>query len=61
MAHRDEITELPARAVLLAASPRYPHQAFRVGPVAWGLQFHIEPDAAMVAGWIESGPDRRRR
>lgn len=50
--HHDEITELPAGALLLAASPRYAHQAFRVGPAAWGLQFHIEPDAAMIADWV---------
>ena len=50
--HHDEVTELPAGAVLLAASTRYPHQAFRVGPAAWGLQFHIEPDQPMVAGWV---------
>jgi len=55
--HHDEITELPAGAVLLAASTDYPHQAFRLGPAAWGLQFHIEPDPAMVAGWIATNPD----
>jgi GMP synthase-like glutamine amidotransferase len=49
--HRDEITELPYGAVLLAASTRYPHQAFRIGERAWGLQFHIECDAAMIADW----------
>jgi GMP synthase-like glutamine amidotransferase len=49
--HHDEVTDLPAGAVVLAASPRCPHQAFRVGPAAWGLQFHIEVDLAMVAGW----------
>lgn len=49
--HHDEITQLPPGAVLLAASTRYPHQAFRIGPAAWGLQFHIEPDPAMVADW----------
>jgi GMP synthase-like glutamine amidotransferase len=47
--HRDEITELPIGAVLLAASSRYPHQAFRLGDRAWGLQFHIECDAEMIA------------
>lgn len=55
--HHDEITELPAGAVLLAASTHYPHQAFRLGPAAWGLQFHIEPDADMVAQWAASNPD----
>ena len=49
--HRDEIAELPAGAVLLAASTRYPHQAFRMGDRAWGLQFHIECDADMIASW----------
>jgi GMP synthase-like glutamine amidotransferase len=49
--HHDEITDLPHGAELLAASTDYPHQAFRLGPVAWGLQFHIEPDPAMVAQW----------
>lgn len=51
--HHDEVTELPAGAVLLAASPHYPHQAFRVGDRAWGVQFHIECDAAMVRRWAD--------
>jgi GMP synthase-like glutamine amidotransferase len=55
--HRDEITELPAGAVLLAASTRYPHQAFRIGPAAWGVQFHIECDTEMIADWAQDGID----
>jgi GMP synthase-like glutamine amidotransferase len=56
--HSDEITELPLGAVLLAASTRYPYQAFRLGDRAWGIQFHIECDAAMVADWArtDDGP-----
>ncbi|GAA2562292.1 type 1 glutamine amidotransferase [Winogradskya consettensis] len=54
--HYDEITELPIGAVLLAASTRYPHQAFRLGDRAWGVQFHIECDAAMFADWISADP-----
>ena len=50
--HRDEITELPVGAVLLAASTRYPHQAFRMGARAWGLQFHIECDLDMIREWV---------
>ena len=50
--HHDEITELPLNAVLLAASSRYPHQAFRIGDRAWGLQFHIECDLDMIEQWI---------
>ncbi len=53
--HRDEITELPLNATLLAASSRFPHQAFRIGDRAWGLQFHIECDAEMIADWTRSG------
>ncbi|KXK61935.1 glutamine amidotransferase [Micromonospora rosaria] len=49
--HVDEITELPRAATLLAASTRYPHQAFRLGDRAWGLQFHVECDPAMIAQW----------
>jgi len=49
--HFDEVTELPLRAVLLATSTKYPHQAFRLGEAAWGLQFHVEADTAMVADW----------
>jgi GMP synthase-like glutamine amidotransferase len=49
--HLDEITELPVGAVLLAASTRFPCQAFRLGDRAWGLQFHIECDAAMIGEW----------
>ncbi|HEX6077911.1 MAG TPA: type 1 glutamine amidotransferase [Micromonosporaceae bacterium] len=49
--HFDEIVELPAGAVLLATSPRYQHQAFRIGPRAWGTQFHIECDAPTLRSW----------
>jgi GMP synthase-like glutamine amidotransferase len=49
--HRDEVSELPHGAVLLAASPRCPNQAFRIGGRAWGVQFHIECDPAMIRDW----------
>jgi GMP synthase-like glutamine amidotransferase len=55
--HFDEISMLPAGAVLLAASTHYPHQAFRVGEVAWGTQFHIETDTEMFAGWMDRWED----
>jgi GMP synthase-like glutamine amidotransferase len=32
---------------------RYPHQAFRVGDAAWGMQFHVEASAGMIARWVE--------
>lgn len=49
--HEDEIVDLPPGAVHLASSSRYAHQAFRIGPRAWGLQFHIETPPEMVRHW----------
>ena len=49
--HVDHITLLPAGAVLLAHSRRSPVQAFRLGPCAWGLQFHPEIGADDIAKW----------
>src|SRR3954468_1857950 len=49
--HFDTVTALPRDAVLLASSDRYATQAFRVGDVAWGLQFHLEATLPMVADW----------
>jgi GMP synthase-like glutamine amidotransferase len=48
---------LPPGAVLLASSERYRNQAFRVGPAAWGLQFHIEVDRAAVAAFVAAFGD----
>jgi len=44
--------ELPAGATLLAGNDAYRHQAFAVGG-AYGLQFHVEVDAALAAEWLE--------
>ena len=49
--HFDSITSLPPDAELLAWSDLYDVQAFRLGEVAWGLQFHVEATPAMVAEW----------
>ena len=55
--HWDAIVALPPRAVLLAASPRYQNQAFRVGAKAYGIQFHIETPPDMVRRWAEADAD----
>lgn len=52
--HHDTVTALPDDAVVLASSDRYPVQAFRVGEVAWGLQFHVETTLPMVADWAQT-------
>jgi GMP synthase-like glutamine amidotransferase len=49
--HWDTVSRLPEGAVLLASSAAYDVQAFRVGEVAWGLQFHVEATVDMVRGW----------
>lgn len=53
--HRDVIVDLPEDAVLLAGGGSQPHQAFRVGDRAWGLQPHIECDVEMIASWVAIG------
>jgi GMP synthase (glutamine-hydrolysing) len=51
--------ELPAGAEHLASSADCPYQAFRAGPRAYGFQFHIEMDAALIARWLAT-PDYER-
>lgn len=49
--HWLEVGELPAGSPSLLASKRCPNQAFRVGEVAWGLQFHLEVLTRTAAEW----------
>ena len=51
--HHDEISQLPTGATLLASSPMYAHQAFRVGRHVYGLQFHIETEPEIIHEWAE--------
>ncbi len=43
--------DLPSGAVRLAGNAAYEQQAFRVGARAYGLQFHVEVTASLVAHW----------
>lgn len=52
--HSQSVLELPPEAVLLASNEADPCQGFRLGRCAWGLQFHPEFDADIVAGYLES-------
>lgn len=58
--HHDAVTRLPAGAELLARGETYPHQAFRVGELAWGVQFHPEATPAAVASWADHDAARLR-
>jgi GMP synthase-like glutamine amidotransferase len=49
--HTDEVSVLPPGAVQLAAAPDCEQQAFRVGRLAWGIQFHIETTPEIVRAW----------
>ena len=51
--HWDHIARLPEGAVLLASSPLYVHQGFRLGERAWGFQFHPEVTLPLVAQWAQ--------
>src|SRR5205823_12281402 len=44
--------EVPGGAVELARSPVC-SQAFRLGDLAWGVQFHPEVTLAMVEQWLD--------
>ncbi|MFI6497081.1 type 1 glutamine amidotransferase [Nonomuraea typhae] len=50
--HGDAMTSLPEGATLLMTGDRYPHQAFRLGERAWGVQFHPEVTPEIFDGWI---------
>lgn len=51
--HDDAVHELPEDSCWLAASARYPHQAFRIGASAWGVQFHPEISPSTYESWAE--------
>jgi GMP synthase-like glutamine amidotransferase len=48
--HHDSF-DIPDGGVLLASSAACPHQAFRVGDFAWGLQFHPEVTESIIRDW----------
>ena len=50
--HGDRIL-LPTTAELIASSGRCKEQLFQIGPLAYGIQFHVEIDNEMVNRWIE--------
>ncbi len=49
--HLDAVVELPPGAAWLGRSPAYPHQVFRVGEAAWGVQFHPEVSVPTWTAW----------
>lgn len=45
--------DLPARAIPLASSDLFPHQAFRLGKNIYALQFHLEVTLPMIKEWFD--------
>ncbi|MGC5363871.1 type 1 glutamine amidotransferase [Streptomyces sp. DT24] len=55
--HADSL-ELPAGAQLLAYSDSgSPHQAFRIGERAYGVQYHVEVDDRLLEAWLGAAAD----
>jgi len=46
--------EIPHSAILIATSSLVPHQAFRYGDNAYGLQFHLEVTQDIIREWMET-------
>jgi hypothetical protein len=51
--HVEAVVAAPPGAVVLAVGEGGAVQAIRVGPAAWGLQFHPEVDAEIMASWLD--------
>jgi GMP synthase-like glutamine amidotransferase len=49
--HGAQVIGLPADGVVLASNAICNFQAIRVGPCAWGVQFHLEVNASTVPEW----------
>jgi GMP synthase-like glutamine amidotransferase len=51
--HGAQVRQPPAGGVVLASNAHCGIQALRVGPVAWGVQFHLEVGEGTVSEWSE--------
>lgn len=58
--HQQSVLAIPQGAEVLASSVQDPHQALRLGERAWGVQFHPEFSAGVMAGYIRGRSDRLR-
>lgn len=55
--HADAVAALPPGSTWLASSAMYPHQVFRVGVAAWGVQFHPEVSLTTFESWAGEHPE----
>jgi GMP synthase-like glutamine amidotransferase len=52
-----ETLDVPPGGQLLISNAACPHQAFRLGDTAWGVQFHLEVTAEAVEGFLTAFAD----
>ncbi|MBD3640245.1 MAG: glutamine amidotransferase [Marinobacter sp.] len=53
LTHKQSVLRLPPGTILLGRSDFEPHQSFRVGHCAWGVQFHPEFSDAVMRAYLE--------
>jgi GMP synthase-like glutamine amidotransferase len=49
--HHAQVMTVPPGGVIFASTAACATQAMRIGPRAWGVQFHLEVDSSTVAEW----------
>lgn len=52
--------DLPKGGVRLASSELFPNQVIKVGPCAYGIQFHLEVTEEMIREWVWINSDELR-
>ena len=62
----EDMSGIPANGELLATASGCPHQAFRVGKNAYGIQFHVEITDVSIKEWCdeycqENTPERIKK
>lgn len=53
LVHRQSVRSLPPGVQVLARNAHEPHQAFRAGRCAWGVQFHPEFGAHAMQAYVD--------
>jgi GMP synthase-like glutamine amidotransferase len=52
-----ETLDMPSGSQRLSSTMAYPNQAYRIGDMAWGVQFHLEVTAEAVDGFLDAFPE----
>ena len=52
--HSQTVVRLPDNALCIAGNSFEPNHAFRIGPSAWGIQFHPEYDTRIMKAYVRN-------